>query len=206
MDGRVRQITFGLGRIAAVQRAGQWQVAQRAGLVPAQAEILARLAGQSLRPAEIAAHLAVSAASASDSIKALVAKGLVERRPDPADGRAQRLVLTDAGHRLAGSPQGEATPVEAAVGALSGADQAALLRALTGMVRALQEARAIPVQRMCVTCRHFRPHAHADGALPHHCAFVDAAFGDAHLRLDCGEHEAADPAEAAASWRRFAAA
>ena len=62
---------------------------------------------------------------------------------------------------------------------------------------ALQEARAIPVQRMCLTCRHFRPHVHDDPARPHHCAFVDAAFGDAALRLDCADHETARDEEAA---------
>ena len=56
------------------------------------------------------------------------------------------------------------------------------------------------------TCTHFRPHAHADAACPHHCTFVDAAFGDANLRLDCGDHEPAPAEAAAALWRRFAAA
>jgi len=78
-----------------------------------------------------------------------------------------------------------------------------MLRALTRVIRALQEARAIPVQRICVTCRHFRPHVHDDATAPHHCAFVDAAFGDAGLRLDCTDHEGATGQDRARKWARF---
>jgi hypothetical protein len=47
---------------------------------------------------------------------------------------------------------------------------------------------------MCVTCRYFRPHVHSDPERPHHCAFVDAPFGDRALRLDCRDHEAKEEA------------
>lgn len=72
-----------------------------------------------------------------------------------------------------------------------------------GLIRALQVARGIPVQRMCVTCAHFRPHAHDDADEPHHCAFVDAAFGDAALRIDCGDHEDALEEKRDSLWARF---
>jgi hypothetical protein len=68
------------------------------------------------------------------------------------------------------------------------------------IIRGLQEAGDIPVQRMCVTCRYFRPNVHDDRDRPHHCAFVDAAFGDPQLRLDCTEQEPASAAESRANW------
>jgi hypothetical protein len=40
---------------------------------------------------------------------------------------------------------------------------------------------------------------------PHHCAFVNAAFGAAALRLDCADHEEAGPEEAARNSQIFAA-
>jgi hypothetical protein len=58
-------------------------------------------------------------------------------------------------------------------------------RALVKMIRSLQIQGRIPVARMCLGCRFFRPYAHASSSAPHHCAFVDAPFGDAELRLDC---------------------
>jgi hypothetical protein len=62
------------------------------------------------------------------------------------------------------------------------------------MIGALQQRGEIPVSRMCPTCRFFRPHVHDDPVRPHHCAFVDAPFGDAQLRIECDDHEDA-PAE-----------
>lgn len=206
MDSQDAQILYGLGRLASALRAGQWRAAGESGLNPTQAEILARLARREMRPTEIAAHLGVSPASASDSIAALVAKRLALRRPDPQDGRAQQVAATGDGLRLAAALAAEPAPLRTALAELPEADRAALLRALMRMIRALQEARAIPAQRLCVSCRHFRPHAHADTDRPHHCAFVDAAFGDASLRLDCGEHDPAPAEEAAAAWARFEAA
>lgn len=200
------QILFGLGRLASVARSAQWQVAGRHGLNPTQAEILVRIGARPMRQAEIAAHLGVSAASVSDSISAMVEKGLAARIADPQDRRAQQVVPTAKGRNLSEDLAIAPETLKDALGTLTETDRAGLMRALTRMIRRLQEARAIPVQRMCVSCRFFRPHRHADPAKPHHCEFVNAAFGDADLRLDCGEHETASIAEAAAAWRRFEAA
>ncbi|MGH8510685.1 MAG: hypothetical protein ACREU8_04680, partial [Gammaproteobacteria bacterium] len=41
----------------------------------------------------------------------------------------------------------------------------------------LQERGEVPISRMCVTCQHFRPGVYDDPDTPHHCAFVNAAFG-----------------------------
>lgn len=198
------QIVFGLGRIAALLRAGQWQAGSEAALSPSQAEILARIAARPLRQRDLAAHLGVSPASLSDSVSSLVAKGLVERLPDRDDGRAQRIAPTAAGAALAARLPAAPEALQAALSALPEIERARLLRTLTTLIRALQEARAIPAQQICATCRHFRPHAHADAARPHHCDFVNAAFGDASLRLDCRDHETAPEDRAAINWRRFA--
>src|SRR3546814_1625669 len=76
-----------------------------------------------------------------------------------------------------------------AVEMLDDGERAAFLKGLTKMIGALQTRGTIPVQRMCVSCAHFRPNVHSDAATPHHCAFVDAAFGDASLRLDCEDRK-----------------
>ncbi|WP_242908088.1 hypothetical protein [Actinomadura terrae] len=53
----------------------------------------------------------------------------------------------------------------------------------------LQDRRAIPVARMCLTCTYFRPNAHPGTDRPHHCAFVDNPFDDGELRLECPDHQ-----------------
>jgi hypothetical protein len=67
----------------------------------------------------------------------------------------------------------------------------------------LQERGAIPVAKMCVTCRYFRPNVHPDPERPHHCAFVDAPFGDRSLRLDCPDQEPAPSKERSRLWKAF---
>jgi len=51
------------------------------------------------RVGEIAGALATDPSTASRKVAALVEAGLVERRPDPADGRAHLLAATAAGER-----------------------------------------------------------------------------------------------------------
>lgn len=206
-DRTTEELATGLGRLALFWRAASWQAAAVLGLNPTQGEILARLARRGPeRQAALAAALGVTAASLSDSVASLAAKGLVERRPDPADRRAVRVALTGAGRRAQAALPEAPEALLAVLETLPGAERGALLRGLTRIIRGLQEAGAIPVQRICVTCRHFRPHVHEDAAAPHHCAFVDAAFGDAGLRLDCADHETAAGEERARNWARFDAA
>ncbi len=207
-----RRLTAGLSRLAVALRAGQWRLAEARGLTPTQAHVLAVVAsrGGPGRPAprlsEVAEQLAVTRPTASDAVAALERKGLVERRPDPRDGRASGLVLTaegEAAAREAGDPP--AALLDAASD-LSPAEAEALLRLVVKLIRGLQLRGAIAPARICITCRFFQPYAHpGDASAPHHCAYVDAPFGDRHLRLDCPEQEPLPADEAEAVWTRFVA-
>lgn len=195
----------GFERIALVLRSDLWMASGKAGLNPTQAQALALLAERAggLRAKDIAAHLAVSPPTIADTLAALERKGLVARAPDPADARAMRVILTDEGRKLGRALAQSKSQVTTALAGLSPAQQADLLLSQIRIIRSLQLAGAIPEQRMCVSCRHFRPNAHPGAAQPHHCAFVNAAIGDRDLRLDCGEHEAADPSLQSANWMGF---
>lgn len=184
-----RQITVAFQRLAAFWRASQWQGVKDMGLNPTQADVLARVAARPERIATLADQLGITQSSLSDTVSALVGKGLVARRPDPEDGRARQVLATPKGQTLAAQIPEAPPALDAAIATLDASDRGAMLRSLTLIIRSLQAARAIPVQRMCVTCRYFRPHAHDDPDNPHHCTFVDAAFGDAELRMDCPDHE-----------------
>lgn len=200
-------IVSGLARIGTFLRAEQWRRAETATMTPTQAQILVQLTARGpARVTALAEEIAVTQPTASDAVAALVRKGHVEKRPDPADARATLLHPTPSGRSAAEAMAVWPDALLTAVDTLDPHEQAVFLKALTKMIRALQVEGAIPVQRMCATCRFFRPNVHDDPAAPHHCAFVDAAFGDAALRIDCGEHEAAPDAQAATAWRRFAAA
>ncbi|MCC6913982.1 MAG: winged helix-turn-helix transcriptional regulator [Rhodospirillaceae bacterium] len=197
-------IATGLAKLGMVLRSEAWRRAEATGLSPTQAQILVQLVQRGpARVGAVADAIAVTQPTASDATAALVRKGYVKRRPDPEDARAAQLHVTRTGRRLAQDLAVWPDALLGAIAALDPLEEAAFAKGLVKMIRALQERGAIPVQRMCVSCRHFRPNAHSDAARPHHCAFVDAAFGDAALRLDCGEHVAADASLQLESWTRF---
>lgn len=197
-------IITGLARIGVFLRSQDWRKAEQTDLTATQGQILVELAGRGpARVGAVAEALAVAQPTATESVSALVRKGLVEKRPDPADARAALLHLTRSGKKKAREISDWPEALLEAVDELEETERAALLRSLTKMIRSLQRQRAIPVQRMCATCVHFRPNVHDDPDAPHHCAFVDAAFGDAKLRLDCGDHEALPDDRAVAVWQRF---
>lgn len=51
------------------------------------------------RPSDLADYFGVGKATISRQVKVLEQLGLIERRPDPDDGRAHLLALTDEGRR-----------------------------------------------------------------------------------------------------------
>lgn len=206
MSESTAQIAFAMTRLATLQRAAIWRQAGLRGLTATQVAILHALARHGpARVGALAGTLGVTQPTLSDAVAALVAKGLALRSPDPADARARQVRLTPAGAAEARALDETPAALSEALGQLPEAERGAMLRALSGVIRGLQRAGAIPVERMCVTCRHFRPHLHDDAAAPHHCGFVDAAFGDALLRIDCGDHAEATEEEARTLWARFAA-
>ncbi|MCV9936411.1 MarR family winged helix-turn-helix transcriptional regulator [Boseaceae bacterium BT-24-1] len=201
-----RRLRDGLERLASVLKADQWSAANAVGLNPTQALVLSFLAGRGeagMRVKAIAEHLGVTQPTATDSIAALERKELVAKGPDASDARAVAVRVTQAGRDAVRVIGLSTMATDTALARLSAAEQADLLLLVVKLIRSLQLVGALPEQRTCVTCHHFRPNAHPGADAPHHCAFVNAAFGTRHLRLDCGEHETAEPSAQAATWRAF---
>ncbi|MDX1982918.1 MAG: MarR family winged helix-turn-helix transcriptional regulator [Bryobacteraceae bacterium] len=196
------RVLAGFSRIAQVLRTNAWREASPRGLTATQGAILTILRREGgCRLAELASGLGVSMATASDAVASLVEKGLVKKERQAGDGRALKLTLTRQGRKDAGGLTEWPESLAAAVEGLNGAEQRTLLAALMRMVRALQEGGEIPVARMCTACCHFRPNVHKDRQQPHHCSYVDAAFGAADLRLECGDFQAAPAEQAESAWK-----
>lgn len=197
-------IAIGLAKIGIFLRSHAWRRAETTGLTPTQAQILVHLVKRGpARVGALADEIAITQPTASDAVSALIRKGHVEKRPDAEDRRAARLHAKGDAHRLVAEIETWPDALLEAADELDPAERAALLKGLTKMIRTLQARGAIPVQRMCATCQYFRPYQHPDAANPHHCAFVDAAFGNADLRLDCDDHVDAGAAARAEAWARF---
>jgi DNA-binding MarR family transcriptional regulator len=158
-----------------------------------------------LRLSEVAARLGVTLPTASDAVAALVTKGLATRERAVDDARATALRISASGRTTLRAMDPAPSLMADAVEGLSGDDRAGFLRGLVTIVRALQERGDIAPMRTCVSCRFFEANAHAGAEAPHHCHFVNAPFGDAALRLDCGDQEPAEHAYADAQWESFRA-
>ena len=187
-----RRLAQGIGRLATALRQNAWQEALPEGLTPTQGEIvivLEQRPGATL--SQVADTLGVRPATASEAVRVLVEKGLVTKGRSPGDGRALWLQLSPEGRRVAEQASRWDDFLAQAIERLESEEQRTTLRVVSHLIRTLQEEGRVPTARLCVTCRHFRPHRHDDPQRPHHCALVDAAFGDGDLRVDCPEHEPA---------------
>ncbi|GIW05995.1 MAG: MarR family transcriptional regulator [Dehalococcoidia bacterium] len=198
------RLATALAKISLALKSRGWREAGQRGISPTQGQILVQLRNGPASLGSVAAALGVSAPTASDAVAALERKGLVVKRVAPDDGRSIRVALTDAGRDEADRAAGWPDFLAAAAATLEPEEQAVFLRALIKLIRELQERGEIPISAMCVSCVFFRPNVHADPRRPHHCAFVDAPFGDGALRLDCPDFQLAPPAARHASWLAFA--
>ncbi len=196
------RLVVGLAKVGLVLRQHAWRDANTRRLSPTQAQVLVFLLRRSpARLSALARDLGVSSPTVSDAVRVLVDKGLVLKTRAGDDARALALTLTAEGRAAAEAARGWPDVLLDAADALDDHEQGVFLRGLTKMLRVLQERDAIPHQAMCPTCVYFRPYQHADDLRPHHCAFVNAPFGDRSLRLECADHQSAAPEQAAAAWR-----
>jgi len=200
-----RQAARGLEQLATLVRAQSWRQDGTPSLPPTQAAVLRMLQGvqDGWRARDIAERLGVSAASLSDSLKALEGKQWIRRTPDPDDARAARVRLTAAGSRLATRLQRPDRGMGPLVESLGEADLGALLRVTQLLVNEAQEQGLATGLRTCLGCEFFRPFASGRPDAPHVCAFLGTPFGDAELRMDCAEQRPADDGRRRASATRF---
>lgn len=199
------RVTHSLLRLSTAMRSQAWEWAESAGLTPTQGEILVLLMQRKvpMRLGEIARETALTAATTSDAVSTLEAKGLVEKRRALDDGRALAVRLTARGRTAAKRALQWPDFLTEAIGTLRDEEQAVFYRMLLKMIRQLQVQGDIPTHRMCVTCTHFEPSKNPKKT-PHHCNALKLFFGDAELRLDCSLHEEGDLTTQKKTWKIFA--
>lgn len=192
--------------VAALERLGQvFQVllrgtAEESSLSPIQIRIMVHLL---FHPAgfchvgDLAQQFDLTYATVSDAVSTLVNKGMLSKEPDPEDGRARVLRLTEEGQAWAEELSGWAGTVQRVVkrhlGGHSDAEKILVMRFLMDLIAELQKEGVITVARMCKTCRFFDRGRYPDDAeAPHHCTLLDKPLKLHELRIDCPEHERPD--------------
>ena len=157
------------------------------GMAPAQWEAL-RYLGRANRfsrtPAALAAFGGTTRGTASQTLIALEAKGLIRKTVNETDARSMDLQLTSAGRALLD----KADPIHDLAQDIEAAGDAAFIASkLAAALKCALARRSQQTFGQCHTCRHFRATVRT-GRTPHHCALIDTPLSDGDSTLICGEH------------------
>nr|WP_245242979.1 helix-turn-helix domain-containing protein [Pararhodobacter sp. SW119] len=158
--------------------------AREDGLTPAQWTALryfARANRFSRTPSAFSEFHATTRGTASQTVKSLVALGLLERRPNEQDGRSALFEVTPAGHaRLAEDPLGALGTL---IDTLPAEDRRALATALSRLTGGMSRLRAAPIFGNCVDC------GHCDTSLdgPAYCRCTQSLLAESEMRALCAD-------------------
>lgn len=161
--------------------------AQRHGLSATQLQLLLFIkfhpATHQRKAAFMAREFHVTKATISDSIKALVQKGLIQRNSDAKDSRSHILSLTPKGEALAASAENFTTPLYTGVHELPAPKKESLLTSVFDLIYRLNQIGIISTQRMCYNCRYYG----GDRNDHHYCNLLNQPLVVNDLRLECPE-------------------
>lgn len=114
-------------------------VARRAGLGQTELATLEHLMADPIGPSEVAQRLGVTSAAASGIVDRLTARGHVERRPHPQDGRRTLVCVTSSGRaELVGHLMPMFAELAALDASLTPQEREVVDRYLQGAIRALR--------------------------------------------------------------------
>ncbi len=168
-------------RLARLSQALQYS----AGLNPAQWEALRYLAQAnrySCSPSALAEFLGITKGTASQTVIALEAKGLLRRDRSATDRRCVRVTVTEAGHAaLLADPL---AGIEGACAALPEGERLALANSLKRLLDILRVGKALPEFGPCGECRHLRPARTAGGGASC-CGLTGEALCEREIDLLC---------------------
>jgi DNA-binding MarR family transcriptional regulator len=119
-----------------------------AGIRPAHLQVFGAIKADGTRLTDLASWTSLSLSSMSELVDDLVRLGYLKRRPDPADGRAKLVCLTDTGWRAIRGGRGIIEEIEADWGQRLGQERfQSLCQALQDLINDLDP----PVKRNYLT-------------------------------------------------------
>ncbi|MEM7436501.1 MAG: MarR family winged helix-turn-helix transcriptional regulator [Myxococcota bacterium] len=178
-----KDIYGALTQLGAVLRA---EARIESGLQPVQVQVLNYLSicnRYSDTPASVADYLGLTKGTVSQTLRVLAEAGLVEKLPDPDDGRVVHLRLTVKGKSTL---EGSVPPpvLRQAVDSLSDGDQRHTLESLRRLLRALQQANEGLSFGVCHSCQHFV----REDRGRFRCGLTEEPLTVAESELICREH------------------
>ncbi len=182
------RIIIALEKIGNKLRDSIWEASTQYGVSPVQIQILTYLRyTREEKPSitSLAKELLLTKATLSDSVKVLIQKGLIDKRPNPTDARSSYLLLSPMGIALANQVAKYPDGLLASLTPLSDSTKGNLLESLLGLLKNMQENDHIPAPRMCLNCRF-----HSNPKLGHYCLLLNQSLEKTDLRIDCNEFQA----------------
>lgn len=181
------RIVVALERISEAFRVLLWNESKENSLSPIQIQILIFVYFHSLEKCKVgylADEFNMTKATISDSVKMLLAKGLVDKETDPIDTRSYSLLLTPEGKELAKKASFFASSVEQPLDKLTQEQKTIMLNGLLTLIHDLHKSGIITIQRMCFTCSNYQIDEEV-----HYCKLLKTRLAQSELRVDCPEHE-----------------
>ncbi len=159
------------------------------GLNPAQWEALrfvSRANHRTCSPGALAEFMGTTKGTVSQTIKALEAKGLVQRGPVAGDGRAVRIGITEAGSELLRKdPLGA---IHDALTTCSPEDRLQLVDGMERLVGAVQKSVGAAEFGRCTDCEHYRPErCRETDSVGCRCAVSGELFSALEIDKICGD-------------------
>jgi DNA-binding MarR family transcriptional regulator len=165
-----------------------WNESKEHALSPIQIQVLIFLLHHSEEKRKVtylADEFNMTKATISDTIKTLEQKELVEKEYELHDTRSYIIQLTKKVKGIANQTSLFAQQLQAPIDKLPADDKENLLLSLIGIIQHLNKSGVITIQRMCVTCVHYRKN---ENGKQHFCNLLNQKLTTTDLRIDCPEH------------------
>lgn len=182
------KIVASLERISQAFRVLLWNESKEHSLSPIQIQVLIFLLHHSEEKRKVtylASEFSMTKATISETIKTLTQKKLIKKEYEPQDTRSYIIQLTKKGSTIAHQTSLFAEQLQAPIDKLHADDKENLLLSLIGIIKHLNKSGVITIQRMCLTCSHYRSTENNKG---HFCKLLNQNLYTKDLRIDCPEH------------------
>lgn len=182
------RIVASLERISQAFRVMLWNESKEHSLSPIQIQVLIFLLHHSEEKRKVtylAAEFNMTKATISDTIKTLEQKELIKKEYEPHDTRSYIIQLTKTGKAIANQTSLFTEQLQMPIDKLHADDKENLLLSLITIIQHLNKSGVITIQRMCLTCLHYRK---SENGQPHFCKLLNQNLYTKELRIDCPEH------------------
>jgi len=182
------KIIASLERISQAFRVLLWNESKVHSLSPIQIQVLVFLLSHSEEKRKVtylADEFNMTKATISDTIKTLEQKDLIKKEYVTNDTRSYLIQLTPKGETIANKTSLFAEQLKTPIDKLQSDVKEDLLFSLLGIIQHLNKTGVITIQRMCLTCSHYKKAANGEQDF---CRLLNQNLYKTDLRIDCPEH------------------